>query len=338
MPHSVLPVPAHRPLRGSSPGATRRVQGQQPIDGIAVVDERVDQHVVVDDVLLELLVAPARQGRDLDLALLGVPADHRRDHAVVGLGAPQAGRPGVVLGQRVGERLDLAQLAAQVGVGLVEVLAVLGVLLGHALDGGDGEQVDRQRRLDGVAGADGLDEVVAGVEEDHVDAGRDLRREVGQHGVAHRGGDAEALAEGRHGPLDDVLGGRELELGADVGDQRPQLLGRTALGVGAPELPRGTCGGGAHRGDPRGTGDLAEVGHAEGAQAAAALPAVLAREEGVVLAAVGAVQRALVTAAHADQPPTLSPRSSSSSARTTQSANSSPSSRSARKLVTTLLM
>ena len=33
IPHSVLPVPAQRPLRGSSPGATRRVHGQQPIEG-----------------------------------------------------------------------------------------------------------------------------------------------------------------------------------------------------------------------------------------------------------------------------------------------------------------
>jgi hypothetical protein len=33
MPHSVLPVPAQRPLRGCSPGSTRLVQGEQPIDG-----------------------------------------------------------------------------------------------------------------------------------------------------------------------------------------------------------------------------------------------------------------------------------------------------------------
>ena len=32
VPHSTLPLPAQRPLRGSSPGATRRVQGAQPID------------------------------------------------------------------------------------------------------------------------------------------------------------------------------------------------------------------------------------------------------------------------------------------------------------------
>jgi hypothetical protein len=33
MPHSVLPVPAHRPLRGSAPGSTRIVQVEQPIEG-----------------------------------------------------------------------------------------------------------------------------------------------------------------------------------------------------------------------------------------------------------------------------------------------------------------
>src|SRR6266581_2356383 len=33
MPHSVLPVPAQRPLRGSAPGSTRSVQVAQPIDG-----------------------------------------------------------------------------------------------------------------------------------------------------------------------------------------------------------------------------------------------------------------------------------------------------------------
>ena len=32
-PHSVLAKPAHRPARGSCPGATGRVQGAQPIEG-----------------------------------------------------------------------------------------------------------------------------------------------------------------------------------------------------------------------------------------------------------------------------------------------------------------
>jgi len=33
IPHSVLPVPSQRPLRGSAPGSTRAVQVEQPIDG-----------------------------------------------------------------------------------------------------------------------------------------------------------------------------------------------------------------------------------------------------------------------------------------------------------------
>ena len=33
IPHSVLPVPVHRPLRGSAPGSTRAVQVAQPMDG-----------------------------------------------------------------------------------------------------------------------------------------------------------------------------------------------------------------------------------------------------------------------------------------------------------------
>ena len=56
-------------------------------------------------------------------------------------------------------------------------------------------------------------------------------------GCAH--GYAEPVAERRDGPLDDVLGGRQLELGADVGDQLAELLGRAALGVGALEVAGG---------------------------------------------------------------------------------------------------
>ena len=138
-------------LGGAGPAAAARVvagrdaSGARPAAdaGVAVVDERVHQDAVVGDVGVDLLVAPAGQRGDLDLALAGVPADDRRDDAVVGLGATQSGGPGVVLRERVGERLDLAQRAAEVGVGLVEVLAVLRVLLG------DGQRVPMVRRLTG---------------------------------------------------------------------------------------------------------------------------------------------------------------------------------------------
>src|SRR3954451_23626119 len=81
---------------------------------VAVVDQRVDQHPVLGDVALHLLVAPSRERGDLDLALLGVPADYRRDDPVVGLGAAQPGGPGVVRRERVGQGLHLAQRAALV--------------------------------------------------------------------------------------------------------------------------------------------------------------------------------------------------------------------------------
>src|SRR5688500_8057683 len=106
------PSPAARVVPGRhAPGA-----GPAADAGVAVVYEGVDEDAVVGDVGLDLLVAPPGQRGDLDLALAGVPADDRRDHPVVRLGATQAGGPGVVLGQGVGERLDLAQRAAQVGV------------------------------------------------------------------------------------------------------------------------------------------------------------------------------------------------------------------------------
>ena len=89
--------------------------------------------------------------------------------------------------------------------------------------------------LDGVAGADGLGEVVAGVEEDHVDA----RARPGEARCASTASPIEEvtqnrLAERRDGPLDDHLGGRELELGAGVPDELLQLGLAAAVGAGAP--------------------------------------------------------------------------------------------------------
>ena len=44
---------------------------------------------------------------------------------------------------------------------------------------------------------------------------------------------AEAVAERGDGPLDDVLGGGELELGADVDDELLELVVAAAVGLGA---------------------------------------------------------------------------------------------------------
>src|SRR5690349_21567384 len=97
------PATAARVLAGGDPAGARRAAD----GGVAVVHERVHQDVVLGDVPLDVLVAPAGQRGHLDLALLGVPADDRRDDPVVGLGPAQAGGPRVVLGQRTLERLHL---------------------------------------------------------------------------------------------------------------------------------------------------------------------------------------------------------------------------------------
>ena len=162
--------------------------------------------------------------------------------------------------------------------------------------------------------------------------------EVGEHGVAHRGGDAEPVAEGVDGPLDDVLGRRELELGADVGDQLAQLLAAATVGVGAAELAGRlvvaavmTAPGLARDAVESGPSDLADEGDRERPQARAALPGAVRRRRAgsrSSLAAVGAVER--------DWRARLMPASAAfssqeaSSARTTQVANDSPSSRSSR--------
>src|SRR4051812_30042614 len=125
-------------LGGAGPAAASRVlarrdalgAGPAADGGVAVVLQRVDQYAVLEDVLLDLLVAPPGERRDLDLLLLVVPSNDRRDDTVVRLGPTQTGRPGVVAGEGLLEWRDLAQRAAQVGVALVQVCAVLGVLLG----------------------------------------------------------------------------------------------------------------------------------------------------------------------------------------------------------------
>src|SRR5262249_44994842 len=55
-------------------------------------------------------------------------------------------------------------------------------------------------------GPDRFGEVIAGVEEEDVDAGHDARGEVDNHGVGHRGRDAELAAERFRRPADDAFG------------------------------------------------------------------------------------------------------------------------------------
>ena len=143
--------------------------------------------------------------------------------ASAALFAPYPCRPGVVRRQAGVERLDLAQRAAEVRVAGEQAWFERLVLLAHRDGGGQGDDVDRKRRVEGVAGAERLDEVVAGVQEQDIDARHDARRQMSQHAVAHRRRDAQAVTEGRRRPLQDLLRGRGLEP-----DQRPVPPGRAA--------------------------------------------------------------------------------------------------------------
>src|SRR6516164_11394647 len=125
-------------LAGPSPAPAARVgawldparAGRAADRGVAVVDQRVDQHVVGGDVVVDLLLGPADDRVDLDHLPPVVPLDHLGLAAVAGLVPAYAGDPRVVVGQRPLQRLDLAQVAAQVRVSPVQPRAQLGILLG----------------------------------------------------------------------------------------------------------------------------------------------------------------------------------------------------------------
>ena len=105
---------------------------------------------------------------------------------------------------------------------------MLPVLLADGLPRCRGNDLDRQRPSNRVAHPKGLGEVQAGVQEDDVDAGDDARHDMGEHGVGHRTGHAEPLAELVGGPLDDALRGRPVEAGVGVERKLAQFLGASA--------------------------------------------------------------------------------------------------------------
>ncbi len=183
---------------------------------------------MLGDVGVHVVLGPAGDRGDLHLLPLLVPADHRGVRPARGLVAAQAGRPGLVVLQASLQRLHLAHGAAQVGVAVVQLRAVLRVLLGDRLARRERDDVDVHHGVDRVAGADGLLEVVAGVEEDYVDLGAAGHRaggEVGDHRVLHGGGHAEALAERLGRPLEDLQRGGVLQVAARLLGERLQIAG-----------------------------------------------------------------------------------------------------------------
>src|SRR5690606_17704114 len=125
----------------------------------------------------------------------GVPLDDLGVRPGGGLVAADAADPREVRLQRPVERLDLAQEAAQVGVAAEQARPEVAVLLLDGAGRADVDHVDVVDLLDGVAGADRLGEVVAGVDEQHVQAGLDRADQVDQQRVAHGRRQAEPVDE-----------------------------------------------------------------------------------------------------------------------------------------------
>lgn len=231
---------AARTRSSRGPPSGRRARPRPPAPGgcrgaadgrVAVHQQGVGEYAVLGDVRVDVVLRPAGDRRDLYLAALLVPADDRGVRPGRGLVAAQARRPGAVLGEPFFEGLDLAERAAQVGVAVVQLRPVLGVLLGHGLARGERDDVDVHHGLDRVPGADGLLEVVAGVEEDDVHAGPRAGGEMGDHRVLHRGGHAELLAEGVDRPLEDLQGGGVLQVAAGLLGESPELGVPAALKI-----------------------------------------------------------------------------------------------------------
>src|SRR5512146_1293586 len=111
-------------LAGAGPAPAARVRafldaaraGRAADGRIAVVDQGVHQDALLGDEVVHLLLRPADDRVDLDHLPPVVPLHDLGLAAVARLVPAHAGDPGVVVLQRPLERLDLAQVAAQVRV------------------------------------------------------------------------------------------------------------------------------------------------------------------------------------------------------------------------------
>src|SRR5262249_45512580 len=102
---------------------------------VTVIVERVVGQFVSHDVIPHLTACPGGQRIDLHQSVSRVPFDDADVGARRRLIASERRDPGVVTFERLGEWLDLANAAAEVGVAFVKALAVNPVLLFNAQPG-----------------------------------------------------------------------------------------------------------------------------------------------------------------------------------------------------------
>src|SRR5919198_216187 len=173
---------------------------------VAAVVQRVIGDLVDVDVGLDALRVPVDERLDLPdgvalrpLHLLGIGAG-------LALLAADARDPGVVLGQGALERLDLADVATAVGVGLPQAVGWV-----ERAEGLQGEAVALDET---VAGLVGLWEEDLGIELDDRDLQAELADHVHEHGALSlpRARQAHAVAELLVAPEDRLLGAHRLDV------------------------------------------------------------------------------------------------------------------------------
>src|SRR6266540_1258227 len=222
-------------------GPRRARAGDAADRAIARVVQRVVRDVVRLDVAPDLLLAPVRERLDLPDAVpigaLDLPRVSTRRRLV----PADTGDPGVVGLERLDERLDLADVAAAVGVPFPEVRALLFVLLGDGDDLGP-DQLEPVALDDPFPCLVGLLEEEVRVELDDVHLEAELHDHVDQHGrlLLPGAGQAEAVAELVVGPAKDFLQGVGAEPEAKR-FERDDLVGRDVaevdLGTEAADEP-----------------------------------------------------------------------------------------------------
>src|ERR1700761_3357063 len=154
---------------------------------ITVVNKRIDEHIVVVDVGLYVVIGPFDQRVDFHQLVALVKPHHGGVSAGGSLTAAQSGDPCGIPAQRLAQWSDLAQPAAFAGIARKQIPAQQFVLLGDGLLGSDVEHPNVVDGFDRVAGADGFHEVVARVQEDDRHTRPDLGGHIDQYGLLHAG-------------------------------------------------------------------------------------------------------------------------------------------------------
>ena len=189
---------------------------------------------------VDLVVRPADERVEFEHRPLGVPFDKGGLGAGLGVDAAYPTGPGGIPSEGLVERRHFAHGATPVGVAIVQPRAELGILLGHGLLRQDGAQGKRQHRRHGIPGPDRLGEVVAGVEEEDIDARGRIGGEVQKDLIAHRTRHREPGAVGSERPTKQIPGeSHPIPTRASCGLAGKELLdlgrvhGRTSPGVAA---------------------------------------------------------------------------------------------------------